>query len=200
MVAGVMGVAATQLPRWLRVAFVAALAVLASGLGLYAYRHFTAPLTLTIAVGSYDGDASRIMSAIASQLASTNSTVRLKVLDKSTVPEATKAFSAGQADLAIVRADIGDLSTARTVALLTHGVVLVVVEMWVPQYDLNAELARDSSSLVIESFKISIIQIGRRGQRRQHTFCIGNFVIDQCGNPCRLGVGVMFDQRSPICG
>jgi TRAP-type uncharacterized transport system substrate-binding protein len=127
MVEGVMGIAATQLPRWLRVAFVVAMVVLATGAGFYAYRHFTYPLTLTVAVGSYDSDAARIMSAIASQLASTNSTVRLKVIDKGTVPEATKAFSAGQTDLAIVRGDIGDLSTARTVALLTHGVVLLVV-------------------------------------------------------------------------
>lgn len=122
-----MGSATGQLPRWLRVAFVAALIVLATGIGLFAYRHYTYPVTLTVAVGSYDGEAARIMSAIASQLASTNSIARLKVIDKGTAPEAIKAFSAGQADLATVRGDVGDLSAARTVALLTHGVALLVV-------------------------------------------------------------------------
>ena len=123
---GIMEVAFTQFPRWLRVAFVAAMVVLAGAFGLYAYRHLTQPVTLTVAVGSYDGDAARIMSAIASELASTKSPVRLKVLDKGSAPEAVKAFSSGQADLAVVRGDIGDLSAARTVALLTHGVVLLV--------------------------------------------------------------------------
>jgi TRAP transporter TAXI family solute receptor len=121
-----MEVAFTRLPRWLRVAFVAAMVVLAGAVGLYAYRTMTQPVTLTVAVGSYDGDAARIMSAIASELASTKSPVRLKVLDKGSAPEAVKAFSGGQADLAVVRGDIGDLSAARTVALLTHGVVLLV--------------------------------------------------------------------------
>jgi ABC-type nitrate/sulfonate/bicarbonate transport system substrate-binding protein len=126
MVAGVTEVGG-QIPRWLRVALVAALIILASGVGLFGYRYVTQPVTLTVAVGSYDGDAARIMSAIASQLASTNSHVRLKVIDKGTAPEAIKAFSTGQADLATARADIGDLAAARTVALLTHGVVLLIV-------------------------------------------------------------------------
>ena len=88
-----MEVAFARLPRWLRVAFVAAMVVLAGASGLYAYRHLTQPVTLTVAVGSYDGDAARIMSAIASELASTKSPVRLKVLDKGSAPEAVKAFS-----------------------------------------------------------------------------------------------------------
>ena len=120
-------VAPIHLPRWLRVVVVTTLIVFAGGVGLYGYRHLTAPVTLTVAVGSFDGDAARIMSAIGSQLASTNSPIRLKVLDKGTAPEAIKAFSSGQADLATVRADIGDLSAARTVALLTHIVVLLLV-------------------------------------------------------------------------
>jgi TRAP-type uncharacterized transport system substrate-binding protein len=127
MVAGAMEVATGKIPRWLRVAFVAALIVLASGVGLFGYRYVTQPVTLTVAVGSYDGDVARIMLAIASRLAATNSLVRLKVLDKGTAPEAIKAFSSGQADLATARADIGDLAAARTVALLTHGVVLLIV-------------------------------------------------------------------------
>jgi len=60
-------------------------------------------------------------------MASTNSAVRLKVLDRGTAPEAIKAFASGDADLAIARADIGDLSTARKVLAVTHGVVLIVV-------------------------------------------------------------------------
>ena len=38
-----------------------------------------------------------------------------------------EAFSAGKVDLAIVRADVGDLSAARTVVLVTYGVVMILV-------------------------------------------------------------------------
>ena len=41
--------------------------------------------------------------------------------------EAAKAFSSGQVDVAIVRSDVGDLSAARTVVLLSHGVALLIV-------------------------------------------------------------------------
>ena len=100
--------------------------VLAAGGGLYAYRYATHPTTLTIAVGSIDSAAPQLLSAIAIRLASTNAPVRLKVVDKGTTLEAVKAFSAGQADLAIVRSDIGDLSTAETVVVMTRGVVLLI--------------------------------------------------------------------------
>src|SRR6185369_2514587 len=42
------------------------------------------------------------------------------------VAEATKAFSAGETDLAIVRPDVGDLSNAKTVLVATHAAVLIV--------------------------------------------------------------------------
>ena len=74
-----------------------------------------------------DGEAAVLMSAIASRLASTNSHIRLKVVDtmRAALRE-TKAFWAGQVDLAVVRSDIGDLSAARTIVLLTHGVVMII--------------------------------------------------------------------------
>lgn len=126
LVAVIVAIATGRLPRWLRVTLVLGLAILAAGGGLYAYRYYTHPTTLTVAAGSLDGDAPRLMSAIATRLASTSAPVRLKVIDKGTAVEAVKAFSAGQADLAVARADLGDLSSAETVVVVTHGVVLIV--------------------------------------------------------------------------
>ncbi len=100
---------------------------LASGASLLAYRYFTRPTTLSVAVGSIDGEAAKAMSAIASQLASTNAPVRLKVIDSGTALEAAKTFAAGQTDLAVVRGDVGDLSQAQAVVVVSHVVVLVVV-------------------------------------------------------------------------
>lgn len=115
-----------KVPQWLRVLLVAAVVLLACGAGLFAYRYVSKPVVLTVAAGSIDGDAPRLMSAIASRLASTNASVRLKIVDKDTVLDAAKAFSAGEVDLAVVRSDVGDLSAARTVVLATHMVALIV--------------------------------------------------------------------------
>lgn len=116
-----------RLPRWLRIVLVLSLGILAGGAGLFGYRYITQPTTLTIATGSLDGDVARIMTAIAARMASTNAPVRLKVIEKGTAPEAAKEFADGKVDLAIARADTVDLSIARTVLTVTHGVVLIVV-------------------------------------------------------------------------
>jgi TRAP transporter TAXI family solute receptor len=118
---------ASRVPQWMRALLVGCLVVLVTGAGLFAYRHFTAPKTMTIAAGSFDGEAVRLMSATASQLTKSGARIRLKIADTGTELEASEAFSAGKVDLAIVRADVGDLSAARTVALVTYGVVMILV-------------------------------------------------------------------------
>jgi TRAP transporter TAXI family solute receptor len=115
-----------KMPLWLRFVLLAGVVGLATGGCLLAYRYFTHPVTLTVAVGSVDGEAARAMSAIASQLVSTNAPVRLKVIDSGTALAATNTFSAGKADLAVVRGDVGDLSKAQAVVIVSHVVVLIV--------------------------------------------------------------------------
>src|SRR6516165_952741 len=126
LTAVIAAIATGRLPRWLRVTLVLGISVLACGSALYAYRYFTRPTTLTVAAGSADGAAVQLMSAIATRLASTGASVRLQVLDKGNALDAVKAFSAGHADLAVARADIGDLSGAATVVVVTRIVVLIV--------------------------------------------------------------------------
>src|SRR5262245_16270755 len=117
---------AARLPMWLRIVLVGCFVFVATGAGLFGYRYFTTPTTLTVAAGSVDGEAIRYLTAIASRLASNNSPVRLKVIDAGSALEASKEFSAGKVNLAVVRADVGDLSDARTIVLLAHAVVLIV--------------------------------------------------------------------------
>jgi len=126
LLAVVVAITTGRLPRWLRITLVIALAALAGGAGLFAYRYISNPTTLTVAAGSLDGDVPRIMAALASRMASTNSAVRLKVIEKGTALEAAKACSAGEVDLAAARADTGDLSAAQTVVVVTRSVVLIV--------------------------------------------------------------------------
>src|SRR5712672_974164 len=115
-----------KLPLWLRATLLVGIAVFAAGAGLLAYRYYTRPATLTVAVGSIDGEAAKAMSAIASELISTNASVRLKVIDSGTALEAANAFSAGKVDLAVVRGDVGDLSQAQAVVVVSHVVVLII--------------------------------------------------------------------------
>src|SRR6266852_140717 len=115
-----------KLALWLRFTLLVGVLILAAGASLFAYRYYTRPVTLTIAVGSIDGEAAKAMSAIASRLVSTNAPVRFKVIDSGTALEAAKAFSAGKVDLAVVRGDVGDLSQAQAVVVVSHVVALII--------------------------------------------------------------------------
>lgn len=118
---------ASRIPQWVKALLVGIFVVLVTGAGLFTYKYFTAPKTMTVAAGSSDGEAVRLMSAIAVQLTKTGSRIRLKIVDSGSTLRAAQDFSAGKADLAIVRADLGDLSAARTVVRVTYGVVLILV-------------------------------------------------------------------------
>jgi TRAP-type uncharacterized transport system substrate-binding protein len=124
---GVTGMASIKLPLWLRVLLIVVAVILAGAAGLFGYRYYTHPTTLTVAVGSIDGEAAKAMSALASHLASTNAPVRFKVIDAGTGLEAAKAFAAGKVDLAVVRGDVGDLSKGGAVVIVARMVALLVV-------------------------------------------------------------------------
>ena len=115
-----------KLPLWLRFLLLIGVAVFAAGAGLLGYRYYTRPVTLSVAVGSIDGEAAKAMSAIASEFVSTNAAVQLKVIDSGTALEAAAAFAAGKVDLAVVRGDVGDLSQAQAVVVVSHMVVLII--------------------------------------------------------------------------
>jgi TRAP-type uncharacterized transport system substrate-binding protein len=122
----VTDMAGIKLPLWLRVLLIVIAFVLAGAAGLFGYRYYTHPKTLTVAVGSIDGEAAKAMSAIASQLVSINAPVRFKVVDTGTALDAAKAFAAGKADLAVVRGDVGDLSQGGSVVIVARVVALLV--------------------------------------------------------------------------
>jgi TRAP-type uncharacterized transport system substrate-binding protein len=123
---GVTSMASPNLPLWLRFVLLLGAIGLVSGAAFLGYRYYTRPTTLSVAVGSVDGEAAKAMSVIASQLASTNAPVRLRVIDSGTALEAAKAFAAGKADLAVVRGDVGDLSQAQAVVVVSHVVLFVI--------------------------------------------------------------------------
>ena len=121
-----MDMTSIKLPLWLRLVLIAGVVILAAGAGLFGYRYYTRPVTLTVAVGSIDGEAAMAMSAIASRLVTINAPVRLTVIDTGTALAAAKTFASGKADLAVVRGDVGDLSQAQAVVVVSHMVALVI--------------------------------------------------------------------------
>ncbi len=122
----VTGMASIKLPLWLRVLLIAVGFILAAAVGLFGYRYYTHPVTLTVAVGSIDGEAAKAISAIASHLVSIDAPVRFKVVETGTALEAAKTFAAGKVDLAVVRGDVGDLSQGGSVVIVARIVALLV--------------------------------------------------------------------------
>ncbi|MDE2331980.1 MAG: ABC transporter substrate-binding protein [Bradyrhizobium sp.] len=115
-----------RVPFWLRLVSLLGVILLCTAAGLYGYRWYNRPVTLTLAVGSVDGEAASAMSTIANQLVSDGASVRLKVIDTGNAIESAKQFAAGHVDLAVVRGDVGDLSQAQAIVVLSHMTVLLI--------------------------------------------------------------------------
>jgi TRAP-type uncharacterized transport system substrate-binding protein len=115
-----------RLPTWVRFALVIGLVLITAAAGLVGYRWYTRPTTLSIAVGSLDGEAGKVMTAIAGRLTSMSAPVRLRVVDVPSSLGAAEAFSSNKVDLAVVRGDVGDLSQAQAVAVVAHAAVLII--------------------------------------------------------------------------
>lgn len=130
-----------RLPAWLRIALVAGMVLLIGGASLMAYRWYSRPTTLTVAVGSLDGEATKLVSAIAGKLAQSGAPVRLSMVHTAGPLEAANAFASGKVDLAVVRGDVGDLSKAQAVMVLAHAVALLVAPPGASTSDLT-ELKR----------------------------------------------------------
>src|ERR1700760_3560989 len=78
-------------PFWVRAILLAGVVCVLAGAGLIGYRYYAQPRTLTIAVGSLDGEAKQVTSLIASHLAATDARIRLKVENEGSVLDAAKA-------------------------------------------------------------------------------------------------------------
>jgi TRAP-type uncharacterized transport system substrate-binding protein len=114
------------LPLWARVVLLAGVIGIVLGAGLVAYRYYSKPVTLSLAVGSFDGEATKIASIIAGRLDAAKSSVRVDVVPTDSVLDSARMFASGKTDLAIVRADVGDLSQARSVVLVGKSALMIL--------------------------------------------------------------------------
>jgi len=141
------GIDAGRLPAWLRIVLVVLFLALAGGASLFAYRWYVRPVTLSIAVGSLDGDAPKIVSALASRLAVNNAPVRLKIVETSGPLESAASLLSDKTELAVVRGDVGDLSQAQAIVVLAEAVAMLVAPPGSAITDL-AELKRATVGVV----------------------------------------------------
>jgi TRAP-type uncharacterized transport system substrate-binding protein len=114
------------LPFWARVTLVAGLIGAALGASVVAYRYYSKPVTLSLAVGSFDGEATKVATIMAGRLDAAKSAVRINIVPTDNVLDSAKLFAADKTDLAIVRADVGDLSQARSVVQVNKSVVMIL--------------------------------------------------------------------------
>lgn len=125
--AGLLAILMTRrLPRPLRVVLVIGLFFLACAAGVIAYRLFTKPTTLTVAVAFADSNGTKLMQAVAARMAANGAPIRLTVVDKKTASDATRAMATGETNLAIARADAENIAGAQSIVVMTHNVVLIV--------------------------------------------------------------------------
>ena len=66
------------------------------------------------------------MKALSASLANSKAPVRLRVVDATTPAGAAARFAKGDVELALVRADTGDLAKARTVVTMTYAAMLIL--------------------------------------------------------------------------
>ena len=116
-----------SLPRWLRLVLFTLLLSVVIALSLYGLRQASKPVTLKLAMGALDADVVKLMSAIGGRLAATGSQVRITIVEKTTPIEAAEAFSAGEADLALIRGDAEEIAHARAVVQLINLAVTILV-------------------------------------------------------------------------
>jgi uncharacterized protein len=110
---------------WRRIFALIAL-VLALGLGAGAWRHFSQPKILTVAVGPANSDDADFINAWSRLLAAEGGRVRLKAVPTSGPVESLEKLKNGQAMLAVVRTDLASSVKARAVALLHSDPVVIV--------------------------------------------------------------------------
>jgi TRAP transporter TAXI family solute receptor len=86
------------------------------------------PRTLSVAVGPAGGDNFHIMQALAQQFARERASIRLRIVVSEGGPaESAAAIDSRNADIAVVRGDLGIPANGQVVAILRHNVVMLVV-------------------------------------------------------------------------
>lgn len=111
---------------WLERAAAVVLAIAGAAALWFAYEFYSRPVDLKVAVGPVAGDDYALLTGLARRLASTKAAVRLTIVPSEGPVHAARALESGDADLAVIRADIPIPGTARAMATLRKNAVVVI--------------------------------------------------------------------------
>ncbi len=139
--------------------------LLCAGVGAAAYHFMSQPTTLTIAVGPPNSEDARVVNAMAQQLARDRSNIRLKpIIKDGGTRDAMMAIDKGEADLAIVRRDIGMPKEGLTVAIWRKNVAVFIVPEPIAAPAARTRKSRRAAIVSVKPPKIEKIEnlIGRR--------------------------------------
>jgi TRAP-type uncharacterized transport system substrate-binding protein len=121
--------------------------LLCAGIGAAAYHFMSQPVTLIIAVGPPNSEDARVVNAMAQQLARDRSSVRLKpIIKDGGTRDAMLAIDTGEADLAVVRRDIGMPKEGLTVAIWRKNVAVFIVPAQPPTATPKTRAARRAAA------------------------------------------------------
>jgi TRAP-type uncharacterized transport system substrate-binding protein len=85
------------------------------------------PTTFKVAVGPANGPDARLVQAIANQLASDRTAMRVRVIIKDGAGGSAKALETGESDFAVVRRDLGIPKNGQAIAVVRQDVVFGIV-------------------------------------------------------------------------
>ena len=91
-----------------------------------AYEVYSRPADLKVVVGPVAGDDYALLTGLARRLASTKAAVRITIVPSEGPVHAARALANGDADLAVIRADLPIPGTARAIASLRKNAVIVM--------------------------------------------------------------------------
>jgi len=97
------------------------------------------------------------LAAIARKLAQSNAPVRFNLIEAGSALGAANIFSAGKADLAVVRGDVGDLTQARVVAVVAHATALLIAPAGATFSDLS-DLKRGTIGVIAADMNRKLVQ------------------------------------------
>jgi TRAP transporter TAXI family solute receptor len=92
----------------------------------FAYEVYSRPAELKVVVGPVGGDDYALLTWLARRLASTKAAVRITIVPSEGPVHAARALENGNADLAVIRADLPIPGTARAIASLRKNAVVVI--------------------------------------------------------------------------
>src|SRR5262245_19829956 len=111
---------------WLERAAAVVLAIAGAVALWFAYEFYSRPVDLKVAVGPVAGDDYALLTGLARRLASTKAAVRLTIVPSEGPVHAARALESGDADLAVIRADLPIPATARAMVTLRKNAVVVI--------------------------------------------------------------------------